>query len=437
MRRLTVFLCFIFLGVSTYCDAWAALVPISEIKIERSGFLYNRQTDTFDTAVTLRNLGTTDLGAPLRLIVDAVKPVSVSLYNKYGEMPDGRPYIDVPLDSFMLKAGGSIKVPVRFVNLGKAVTAATFSVQAERLSSDNTASINLTVKFDSENGGNSVGPGFLVKVNGVARAITDANGGATIRTPVDSTEITASSPPNYIGSLDVNNLMAGESRNVSIEVGDSGEFGGESQLRIDRLQHLMLPLNIPQVAVRLFSNEKTVLADLLTLAELRDPSGGQSKDITNLFVIKNDGSIVAKSPEFFSAVGQLGGKKLLFIQVLDKQGINYQQEVPFYISQISAQAKISAPPSNPSIPLGGIPIQVAILNTDIKFLTETTSDGSFPLPKLPTGSVSLRGQINAADGLIYIGDGVAVLSGNRRIDLKMRGPADIVNNVPPITTSPL
>ncbi|MBK7952650.1 MAG: hypothetical protein IPK02_01035 [Candidatus Accumulibacter sp.] len=416
--------------------AFSAPQPINQVQVNRSGFLYNRQTDTFDTTVTIHNTGTMPLAAPMRLVLESVKPVSVSLYNIYGKTALGKPYVEVPLPEFVLDAGKSTTVPVRFVNLGKTVTAATFSVQAEQLVPAGTARLEIAARMNTENGGNSVKAGYAIKLDGVTRAMTDAQGRASVVAPLDVSEISVSTPPNYYGATQVVGLTAGETRYVDVELGDSGEFGAESVLRMDRLQHLMLLTSVPLVVLRFFQNEKAVVSDLVELVELRDPAGGYPKNITGLFAIRSDGSLFADSMAFFTAIGNLNQKKLLFVQVLDKQGIPHLQEIPFYISQWTVQGKLSAPPSNPSLPLGGIPIKVSVLNTDITFDTESAADGTFPLPLLPSGNLDIRA-VASSGGIFYLGQGTAVISGNVRIDLKMRGPIDVANNVPPIATSPL
>lgn len=424
------------LAIVTALCAQSALQPISQVEINRSGFLYNRQTDTFDTTVTIRNTGSIPLAAPVRLVLESVKPVSVSLYNIYGKTDQGKPYVEAPLPSFVLDPGQSATVPVRFVNLGKTVTDATFSVQAELLDSSTIARLEVVAKMDAENGGDPVGAGYAVKLDGVTRALTNAQGHASVVTPLDISEISISSPPNFYGIAQVMGLTAGETRTVDVELGDGGEFGAESILRMDRLQHLMLPRNIPQVVLRFFQSEKAVASDLIETIELRDPAGDPPTIIDGLFTIRSDGSLAANPTAFFAAIGNLNQRKLLFAQVLDKQGTPHLQEIPFYISQHTVQGKLSAPPSYANLPLGGIPIQVSVLNTDIAFQTESTSDGSFPLPLLPSGNVLIQA-VTASGEVSYLGQGTAVISGNTRIDLKMRGPVDVANNVSPITTSPL
>lgn len=414
----------------------AAPVEVSEVEIIKKGFSLNRATNTFDTLVTVKNTGSQPLAPPFRLVVDSVRPVSVSLYNQYGTTEQGEPYVEVDLPGYVLQPGQSTQVPVRFVNLGGAVTQADFKVIAQPLSAQNSADITVTAKWTEEAGGQAVGEGYLVKVDGATRAVTDQDGKAQIKVPTDAQVVSVQYAPNRFGYADLPTLSAGASALVEVRVSDSGELSEESQLRMDRLQHLMIPRDLGQVVLRFFQNEVQVRADLIEIVELRDPAGGKTKDITELFSIKPDGSIAASGNTFFNAVGSIAGKKLLFAQVLDSAGKTHFQEIPFYISQFKTQGRLTAPPSNPGLDLSGIPVEISVLNTDIAFLSETTADGSFPLPMLPAGNILVKATLQSG-GTPYIASGLAVISGNVRVAVTLRGPEDIANNVAPVTTSPL
>jgi hypothetical protein len=417
--------------------AFAEPQAVSQVDIARSGFVYNRQTDTFDANVSIRNKGAVTLGAPLRLVLESVAPASVSLYNIYGKTTNLKPFVTVPLSGFVLEPGKTVTVPVRFVNLGRAVTAANFSVEAELLTPTTTARLDVRAVFNADNGGTPVEQGFGVKVNGVLRAFSDGEGKASLVVPISANaNVTVSRSPNYFGSVALGALAPSETRAVTVEVSDSGEVGENSFLRVDRLQHLMWPRTAPNLTLRFYENETPVMADLVELVELRDPAGGATKDVTTLFNVLADGSIKASTPDFLAALGVQNGKKLLFAQLLDKSGKTHMGEAVYYVARNLVKGRLVAPPSNPGLPLGGIKLQITVLNTDIAFDSETITDGTFPLPFMPGGSVALKATAMSGS-TAYIAQGTAVIPGNVQINLTMRSAADIAANVPPVTTSPL
>lgn len=392
---------------------------ISQVEVSRSGFFYNRLTDTYDATVTIRNISTLPLAAPMRLVLESVIPNSVSLYNIYGRTAQGKPYVEVPLAGYVLSPGRRVAVPVRFVKPGRAVIGATFSIQAIPLEPSNTVRLTIIARMNADNGGGPVGAGFSVKLDGVTRAVTDAHGRATIVAPLSASEISVSKPPNYYGATQVAGLRAAGTRTVEVEVGDSGEFGADSRLRMDRLQHLMLPMNVPMVVLRFIQDEKAVVTDLVELIELQDPAGGPPKDITALFTKRSDGSLAANTSSFIASIGNLNGKKLIFAQVLDKNGVPHLGELSFYVARHIVKGKLTAPPSNPTLALGGIPIEISMLNTDIVFQTESAADGTFTLPFLPSGILLIKAATTSA-GVFYSGQGTVSISGNIRVELKMR-----------------
>ncbi|GHT86647.1 hypothetical protein AGMMS49960_16210 [Betaproteobacteria bacterium] len=413
----------------------AAPQPITDAQITRTGFLYNRQTDTFDTTVTVRNGGKLPLAAPLRLVVEGTLPASVSLYNSYGKTEQGKRYVVVPLpNNYQLQPGETAKVPVRFVTLDKNITAVDFSVQAEILDPASTAIINVHAEMDSDSGGGPVGEGFTVTVYGTVRALTDSQGNATFAVPVDATEVWVSYPPGYKGSASIQNLSIGEVRNVSVMVGEGGEFGAESQLRIDRVQHLMLPITVPQVVLRFFQDEKAVVTDFVETVNVENTVNNTLIHIEDLFSIRSDGSFAVDSEAFFNAIGNLGGKKILSVDVLDKQGISHEGIIPFYVSQFTVKARLVAPPSNPTLALGGIPIKVAVMGTDIAFEVESAADGSFPLPLLPAGNLEIKVE-SIQNKVRYAGWAFRALTSDLRIEVNLLGPTD--DDVPSIQVFPL
>src|SRR5678815_298844 len=74
-------------------DAALALTQdlTNQFAITRSGLVLNRTTNTFDSTVTLKNAGAAPILAPIDVVVGGL-PAGVTLANKTGDKPDGRPY---------------------------------------------------------------------------------------------------------------------------------------------------------------------------------------------------------------------------------------------------------------------------------------------------------------------------------------------------------
>ncbi|MGH8593310.1 MAG: PKD domain-containing protein [Gammaproteobacteria bacterium] len=86
--------------------AAASQIDVSaQVAVTRSGFVYNRTSQTYDTTVTLENISQSAVTGPISLVVSSITPSSVSLANALGTMPDGKPYVDVPLGDGSLGDG--------------------------------------------------------------------------------------------------------------------------------------------------------------------------------------------------------------------------------------------------------------------------------------------------------------------------------------------
>ena len=81
------------LGLMLASAAQAATQDITgKFAVTRSGLVLNRTTNTFDSTVTLRNTSSTAVLAPISAVVSGL-PAGVTLFNKTGQTPDGKPYV--------------------------------------------------------------------------------------------------------------------------------------------------------------------------------------------------------------------------------------------------------------------------------------------------------------------------------------------------------
>ena len=103
---------------------WIASLPAAhavtqditaQFAITRSGLVFNRTTNTFDSSVTLKNLSTAPVLAPISAVVGGL-PTTVTLANKSGDLPDGRPYVAPMQPGSMLASGATLAFVLKFAN---------------------------------------------------------------------------------------------------------------------------------------------------------------------------------------------------------------------------------------------------------------------------------------------------------------------------------
>lgn len=411
-----------------------ALEPISTVEISRSAFTLNNSTNTYDATVTVKNTGNNPLSPPLRIVVESVSPRSVSLQFMDGKTTDDRPYIEVPLPNYRLAPSQSVSAFIQFSTLGPAIIDAQFYVLSNELTASNSRLINITGKYDVENGGESIGSGFLIKADGIVVGETNQQGHGSVNIVSSTQEISVSNAPEYFGSTIL--PLGDNSENLDLIVHDSAELSGEAKMRMDCIKYSMNSEPCGEFTVRFFQNGNQIIPDLIESIDYRNENGRTIKNLIPYFSKRADGTLVASPSNLYSKIGLSSGKKNIFVSIVDKNGISYFSEKPYYYAYISVIGKLLPPPSNPSLNLDGIPITVSVLNTDITFETQSTADGSFPLPLLPYSSISVLAQ-TISEGTAYISDGFATIKGNSELNVTLRGPTDILELVPEITVNQL
>ena len=88
------------------------VLSASQISVTSSGLAYSRVTQTYNGTVTLKNIGTSSITGPLRLLLMSLTS-GVTLTNATGDL-SGTSYITSPVSS--LAPGQSVTLPVQFKN---------------------------------------------------------------------------------------------------------------------------------------------------------------------------------------------------------------------------------------------------------------------------------------------------------------------------------
>src|SRR5436190_23998353 len=87
----------------------------SQFAITRSGFLLNRTTNTFDQTVTLKNISGAPVPGPIAAVLSGL-PSTVTLANRTGQTPDGKPYVNPMSPGSVLQSGGTLSFVLKFAN---------------------------------------------------------------------------------------------------------------------------------------------------------------------------------------------------------------------------------------------------------------------------------------------------------------------------------
>jgi hypothetical protein len=104
-----------------YAMAWhvcsASMADVtSSVSISKSGLLYARATNTFNSGVTITNTSSASLPGPLELVVSAVSPTRVTLANATGQDGSGHPDFNLALGTSGLAPGQSVSAVLSFAD---------------------------------------------------------------------------------------------------------------------------------------------------------------------------------------------------------------------------------------------------------------------------------------------------------------------------------
>ncbi len=403
------------------------------VAIAKSGLILNRVTNTFDGTVTLTNISSDTIAAPLILTIKDITSPGVAVYNSYGTDADGNSLVQAYIPGGVISPGGKAVIPIKFINSTQSTFGYSVVVSGTFMNANNSAQVEVHVYSYSGNEtsplGASAGSGVNIKVNGVTFAVTDAFGIANIQVPLNTVEIAAQRPSIEAGSTAIE-LINGGVNHVDIVLSDDAEIYGEAKLQIDQVKQLLLSNSFTSLTLR-FLNASEKIRQLKELAyiELFDSIGNSLGDITNLFKLNADGSI---SPSKFTDVKTLliskAGKLTLKVTGVDNQGISYENDASFYITSNKVSGTLKPSPSFPALDVSNIQVVGKILNTDIVVSTLSDVNGHFDFPNLPNGNLEITSQ-TLQNGSFFYGNGVFSLTGTANLNVPMLSANDLTGNL--------
>lgn len=398
------------------------------VSIGKTGLVLNRLTNTYDSAITVTNISSTPIGAPFQLTVSSISAAGVTVYNSNGVDAQDNPTVAANLEMGVLQPGAKVTVPLKFVNRKQRAFNFSLAASGTILNSANSTALAVRVFHYSGNPGNprgaSAGAGVKLSVNGVPRALTDASGQASFLLPLDAQSLSARRAPSYVGTAELD-LRRGTGNSVDVILSDDGEVYADAALRIDQVQHLLLPNSFNSLTLRLVGpNESTIKISDLATVELFNSIGQSLGDLTSLFALNADGSI--QPPDIAALRSRIVGKSgrlTLAVTAIDAQENVYRATAAFHLTRNAVRGTLAAPASFPGLQLGGIRIVGKILNTEVVVYTLSEVDGSFDFPNLPNGNLSISAE-TFQNQRYYYGTGVFSLTGAANLNVPLLSSLD-------------
>jgi hypothetical protein len=292
------------------------------------------------------------------------------------------------------------------------------------------ATASLTVRATRPDG--TTVPGAVIRVNDEEVGTTGPDGTLAVTIPAGGTRVSAIMYLTEQGDAFVT-LAPGASTSVDVLLGNS-----EPQ----EPSTLILAESVDAIVPRDFAS--------FTLQFL-DPAGnmvplGQIEDIrlakadgsgwtywSDKFEVTSDGGLRPRNLAVWRDAARLQrGKLALDVQAQDRRGRLHAGTVIFYLGYLSIEARLVSPPSNPSLPVGGLPVAISLLGSDLMVRTVTNPDGTFPVPLLPEGNIVFSAS-TISSGQHYYADAVLAVDHHCRIAVSLLHRQDKIGGVPPYT----
>ncbi|MDP2660587.1 MAG: hypothetical protein Q8R28_07650, partial [Dehalococcoidia bacterium] len=201
-------------------------------------------------------------------------------------------------------------------------------------------------------------------------------------------------------------------------------------LKLDELVNGGLSLSTPSITLRFTSNGSAVTisnVEEVVLSAL-DP-GFEPRDLTSNFTVTQGAVQATKASDITSILSGIRSDARLKVTATDELGFTYDDELTFSPGLFQVDGQLQAPPSQPSLTVGGMTVKVQFGNGIQKTLT-TDSTGKFQVSQVPGGMASIESKTDSG-GSTYSGRADIAVSRNTNVVIRMLGLADVLAGVAP------
>lgn len=284
--------------------------------------------------------------------------------------------------------------------------------------------------------GEPAGAGVYIRVDGAAIGQTGDDGTLTAQVPAATILVQAIVPSTSIGQATVT-LAPGSAGEVSLILDDGKQVVEDSDLVLQEMADGVLPSSFASFTMHFDRGGTTVALETIDLIELLDRNGDIIAELKPLFAL-SAGAIAATNLSSLRSTlqGQAANPIAIRVQGVDAQGFTHAGTVRFRLGLVRLVGVLTAPPSNPALPVAGIEVRVTLLGTPVEFTRVSDANGRFEIASVPIGNVGFNSQTEQ-NGQFYYGQGTLFLTADRSVSLVMRHVSDVIAGVPPLSAGPI
>jgi hypothetical protein len=296
------------------------------------------------------------------------------------------------------------------------------------------ATASLTVRAIRPDG--TTVAGAIVRVNDAEVGTTGTDGTLRVTVPAGGARVSAIMYVTEQGDAFVP-LAPGASSSVDILLGNS-EPQEPSTLTLAESVDALVPREFGSFTLHFVDPAGSVvpMGQIEDIRLVKQDGSGWTY-WADKFEVAGDGSVRPRDlAAWRDAVRLQRGKLTLDVQAQDRRGRLHAGTVTFYLGYLSVEARLVSPPSNPGLSVGGLPVAISLLGSDLIVRTVSNPDGTFSVPLLPEGTIAFSAS-TVSGAQHYYADAVLAINDHSRISVNLLHTQDKINRVPPYTLETL
>lgn len=284
--------------------------------------------------------------------------------------------------------------------------------------------------------GPPAGGGVRLYVDNVPVAITGADGRAAFDVPAGRFELMAVIPSSAVATATIE-VAAGDTRDVALVLDDSKEVVFPATAVVDAIHDGLLPHDFATFGIRLFNGGSHRPQQYVSEVAIEDDIGNTLLPLTDAFTVDAHGNFQPTDVAALRAAlaGYRGRELVLKAEGEDALGFTLSARTTFFIASHALEVQLVAPPSNPSLALGQVQVDYALMGTSLRLARSSDGSGFAGFGQVPFGNTALTAHASQG-GREYYGEAVYFAGQAARVVLVMRHAEDVEAGVPPYELQP-